>query len=136
MIQFSNPRLSASFTDWPLGGGRRGPCFFNVRTEKRGARVERVTTGKPKYTTYGTRCCLVDGSNGRTYILQESKDYGRAIRVVMSDLMHDATGDLGTRTAYFRSDVITSDPNGEDAQKEHAMFRTLLALLDQAHASV
>jgi hypothetical protein len=33
-------------------------------------RVTRTTTGKPKTKTYGGHAAIVDGSDGRTYILQ------------------------------------------------------------------
>lgn len=67
---FSNPRLVAEFQDWPLGGNKRGYCKFWVEFDKkRGYRVGRQTTGKPKFTTYGGQACLVDGSDGRTYVL-------------------------------------------------------------------
>lgn len=136
MIQFSNPRLVAVIEDYPLGGSKRGTATYRVEVDaKKGQRVSRVTTGKAKFTTYGTRCAIVDGSNGRTYVLQESKTWGHSIRVILSDLMHDATADMGGRTAYFRSEVIHADQGGEEAQAEHAMFRTLLALIEAAQAS-
>lgn len=92
MITFSNPRLEAIFTDWPLGGNRRGNCTFTTEFKpQKGWRVSRVTTGKAKTTTFGGRLAIVDGSNGRTYILQQSQ-YGPMITVTRSDFM-SATGD-------------------------------------------
>lgn len=131
MIQFSNPRLSASFADWPLGGSKKGVAIFKVVVGRDGERVERVTTGKPKYSTYGTRCCIVDGSNGRTYLLIETTQYNHAIRIVMSDLVHDAHHELRMNSAYVYAKPITSDVN--EAQAESALFNTLLALLNEAH---
>lgn len=133
MIKFSNPRLYAAFSDWPLGGTRRGHCAFSVETDpKKGQRVSRITTGKPKYTTYGDRMCVVDGDNGRTYILQEKTTYGHSIRVIMHDLMYDATADLKTpnHSSYFSKEPITSDPDW--AVEERLIFTQLLLLLDAA----
>ncbi len=110
-LTFCNPRRAATFTDWPLGGNRRGDCVFQVHADaKRGERVSRTTTGKPKYTNYGTKCAVVDGSNGRTYVLQLSTDYGPSVRVICSDLMYDATKDLGRDSSYFRE----NDPEFSD----------------------
>lgn len=90
--QYSNPRLEATFDNWPLGGTRRGQCRFFVEKNARGARVGRITTGKPKYTTYRSNedVCIVDGDDGRTYILQDVKIYN-FISVTRSDFMtHDS----------------------------------------------
>lgn len=71
---YTNPRLEATFQDWPLGGNRRGPCrFFTEYHPKRGYRVGRITTGKPKFTTYHPASAIVDGDDGRTYILAHAQ---------------------------------------------------------------
>lgn len=41
VLTFSNPRLRAEFTDWPIGGSNRGQCIF--------------TWCKPKCSTYADR---------------------------------------------------------------------------------
>jgi len=70
MITFSNPRLTATFDNWPLGGARRGRCVFGIEfNPNKGYRFTRVTTGKPKVTTYGGAGAIVDGSDGRTYLI-------------------------------------------------------------------
>jgi hypothetical protein len=102
-LTFSNPRLKAEFTDWPLGGSKRGACVFLVHRDKKGYRVSRTTTGKPKFTTYNGQACIVDGSNGRTYILQIAALYG-FIKVMRSDFM-DATGDMGINASVFEADA-------------------------------
>lgn len=74
MIQYSNARTFAEFTDWP-SGRHRTTCTFRVETKRgHGQRVARVTlhpvTGKPskpKTTTYGPRAAIVDGDDGRVY---------------------------------------------------------------------
>lgn len=81
-LTYSNPRQFAEFSDWPFGR-QRVRCAFNVETDRQGReRVARVTenktrTGwnKPKKTTYANRARIVDGSDGKTYLLLETK-YG------------------------------------------------------------
>jgi hypothetical protein len=115
-MNFSNPRLNATFTDWPLGSNKRGNCTFTVHDEgKKGQRVSRTTVGKPKFTTYGTKMCIVDGDNGKTYILQFNTKGINAIRVIASDLNHDAS-DIG-----FPAYVFSDNEN----------YNNLLALLNQ-----
>lgn len=82
-ITFSNARKVAEFSDWPIGGSNRGQCKFAVEDGgKRGERVSRTTTDKhgrwckPKYTTYSDKAAIVDGSDGKTYILSLSPHYG------------------------------------------------------------
>ena len=89
MITFSNPRLNATFDDWPLGGTRRGTCTFQVETNARGSRTLRTTTGKPKASTYSDKCCVVDGSDGKTYLLHYNKTYN-AVSIYQSDNAHNA----------------------------------------------
>ena len=91
MLNYSNPRLEATFPDWPLGGNRRGECrFFTETHPKRGMRVGRITTGKPKYHTYHDAACIVDGDDGRTYILEHAKMYA-FISVMRSDFFQQET---------------------------------------------
>lgn len=79
MIQYSNPRLAASFTDWP-SGRHRTTAHFSIETHpKRGERAVRVTlhpvTGAPsapKMLTYAKQVRIVDGDDGRTYLLELS----------------------------------------------------------------
>lgn len=84
-IKLSNPRLLVEIPDYPLGGDKRGLCVFAVhRHKKKGYRVSKQTFGKPKYTTYSGQCCIVDGEDGRTYILSNSK-FGGMVSVWRSD---------------------------------------------------
>jgi hypothetical protein len=90
-VKYSNPRLIAEFNDWPIGGSNRGQCRFAVEDGgKKGYRVSRTTTNKfgswcnPKYTTYGGAACIVDGEDGRTYILQQVTEWG-AVKVWQHD---------------------------------------------------
>jgi len=65
-MKYSNPRTEAVVEDWPHGRKRVTARFF-VETNSRGSRVGRVTTGKPKYTTYHKHMVIVDGDDGRIY---------------------------------------------------------------------
>lgn len=77
MLTYSNARAVAEFADWPHGRNERTRCTFRVeRVKGRGERVSRVTvdprTGreaKPKVTTAGLRAAIVDGSDGKTYVV-------------------------------------------------------------------
>lgn len=93
-MTFSNPRLYDKFDDWPIGGNRRGMCVFKVEDGgKRGWRVLRQTTNKdgrwnkPKYNVFGDRAAIVDGDDGKTYILQFAGGGYDFIRVRSSDFM-------------------------------------------------
>jgi len=124
MLTYSNPRLVAEFNDWPIGGSQRGQCKFEVqaadpRTAK--TRVARTTTNKagqwckPKLTTYVALACIVDGSDGRTYILGWIPEY-ESIRVQ-------------------RSDFMDQEHSYKDSQKpeEQARFAELMALIEHAY---
>lgn len=89
-MNYSNPRQSATFNDWPSGGNRT-TAEFVVEKTSRGERACRRTinprTGKWgawKKTTYAPITRIVDGDDGRTYIIQK----GRHIGVIQSDLQH------------------------------------------------
>jgi hypothetical protein len=103
-VTFSNPRHEATFPDWPLGGSRRGPCTFKVEHKPgRGYRVGRTTTGATKYSTYSPRVAIVDGSNGRTYILSTS-NYGGFINISASDFKDAPESEIGGSAAVWPSD--------------------------------
>ena len=93
MTKLTNPRLHAEFTDWPLGGSKRGKCVFSVEhNPKKGYRFTRVTTGKPKVSTYGCEAAIVEGDDGKTYLIQRHTSYG-FISISRSDFMTaDITG--------------------------------------------
>ena len=117
MITFSNPRLHAEFNDWP-SGRNRVRCVFTVeRHPKRGYRFTRTTTGKPKTDTYGGKCAIVDGSDGRTYLLQRCDEYG-FVKVSQSDFM-----DARKEVIGFMSAVFPDNP----------MYTIIRSLIDQAN---
>jgi hypothetical protein len=107
-MTFSNPRTTAEFNDWPLGGSRRGLCKFFVETHpKRGMRVGRQTqnpkTGQMnavKYTTYQPRVLIVDGDDGRTYILEDVRMYS-FINILRSDFMHEGAVHQGSNPTGY-----------------------------------
>lgn len=99
LVTFSNPRKEAEFDDWPYGR-HRCKCRFVVESKvtgssgKRAERVARTTenktrTGwnKPKRTTYADRFVIVDGSDGKTYLLAWSKPY-QHVTIWLSDVQH------------------------------------------------
>ena len=96
-IRFSNPQLQADFNDWPSGRARV-LCRFTVQSDpKRGERVARTTTGRhgswcaAKHTTYSDQFRIVDGSDGRTYLLARRLPllgYAAAITIWLSDAQH------------------------------------------------
>lgn len=98
-MQFSNPRLSKVIEDYP-SGGKRVACTYQVKNDyKKGYRVSRVTTGKPKYTTFSGPACIVDGDNGKTYILRVISQIG-CIDVLRWDFL-SATEEMGITAAVF-----------------------------------
>jgi len=118
MVKFSNPRLQATFTDWPLGGNRRGQCVFVVETHpKRGFRFTRTTTGKPKTATYGGKAAIVDGDDGRTYLIQHAGQFD-FIKIWGSDFMCVDEQKVGKSSVW---------PQDEQ-------YAELQALIDQANA--
>lgn len=90
MPTFSNPRLVAEFSDWPLGGNKRGPCKFEVEKNNKGCRILRTTTGRAKASTYSTLCAIVDGDDGKTYLLHYNGKHGNSVSIFQSDNQHNA----------------------------------------------
>lgn len=83
---FSNPRKTATIENWP-SGSRRVTATFEVEQTKRGQRIARTTTGKPKKTTYCRMMAIVDGDDGKTYLLGVST-YTEMITILSSDMKH------------------------------------------------
>lgn len=97
-MKYSNPRLTAEIDDFPIGGGHRGKCVFKVEDGgKKGFRVSRTTVNRhggwnnPKYSTYGGRAAIVDGEDGKTYIIRHVHHYD-AIDIMRHDLMNALEG--------------------------------------------
>jgi len=117
-VQFFNPRLHAEFTDWPMGRSKRGPCVFDVEHKPgKGYRFSRTTTGKPKTSTYGGKAAIVDGDNGKTYLLQCAGRYD-FVTIHRSDMMCADPAEIGMESAVWPKD---------------ARYAALMALIDQAN---
>ena len=68
--KYSNPVKSLTVSNYPLGGNKRGEMRFWVESNpKKGERIVRQSTGKPKYSTYAKECVIVTGEDGRTYFI-------------------------------------------------------------------
>lgn len=87
---YSNPRMQAIIPDWPSGQHRTTATFTIEQVAKRGERATRTTinpkTGRPnaaKKLTFARRQRIVDGDDGRTYILV---DTGHTISVMQSNM--------------------------------------------------
>lgn len=92
-MNYTNPRKFAQFNDWP-SGNKRVHCTFEVELGAKGQRVRRITdkpgcTGvkcAPKLTTFAKKVLLVDGEDGRIYIM-EFTGHG-FFSVMSSDMKH------------------------------------------------
>lgn len=111
-LVFTNPRLEAVIEDYPLGGNKRGRCTFRVEhNPKKGYRFVKQTFGKPKADTYGGKAAIVDGNDGRTYLIQFAGDFD-FIKINRFDFKNAA------------EPAFPSDP----------LYATLAALIAQANA--
>jgi hypothetical protein len=75
-MNYSNPRMQATFADWPYGRELKTTATFAVESKPgKGQRVSRITLdprngrpSAPKTTTYGCAARIVDGDDGKTYV--------------------------------------------------------------------
>jgi len=83
MTEYSNPRMHAEVGNWPLGSNLRGMAVFDVEIKPgKGERAMRVTRrddahklSKPKVLTYARKVRIVDGDDGRIYIIALSSSF-------------------------------------------------------------
>lgn len=88
MKTYSNPRLDVTISDWPYGQYRTTARFFIEQAPLGGKeRAVRTTidpkTGKlsaQKKLTYARRMRIVDGSDMRTYILEDNVSHITVMR--------------------------------------------------------
>jgi len=91
MITYSNPRTKAIIEDWPIGCGKRGTAIFKIEQNRKGQRCTRETEkrnglwGKPKLGTYNDVTRIVDGDDGKTYIMSHHRGY-RQISVMQGNM--------------------------------------------------
>lgn len=89
-MNYSNPRMEAMIDGWPMGGNKRGRAVFAIEEDaNRGQRAVRTTCcagkfSKPKRDTYNLRTRIVDGDDGKTYIIGMTM-YG-FVNVVRGDM--------------------------------------------------
>ena len=76
-LTYSNPRMHADIPNWPMGGNHRGVATFTVESKPgKGERVVRTTRrddgrqAAGKMLTFSVRQRIVDGSDGKTYIIR------------------------------------------------------------------
>jgi hypothetical protein len=97
LVKFSNPRLLAEIEDFPIGSGNRGKCIFRIQNGgKWGVRATRTTMNKhglwckPKVDTYCEKAAIVDGDDGKTYVLSLTR-YSAHISIRDSAFMSAGT---------------------------------------------
>ncbi len=100
MTEYSNPRLQATVHDWPSGKQRVTADFRIEFDARRGQRAVRTTTGKPKALTYARKVRIVDGDDGRIYILQLAPYSGHiSIMKGTFDFQHEVIHENDSRHA-------------------------------------
>ncbi len=92
-MNYTHPRKFATFIDWPYGTERTTAVFKIETHPKRGERATRATLnpktqcyGAPKALTYSVKQRIVDGDDGKTYILCLTM-YG-SISVMQSNMQY------------------------------------------------
>ena len=75
MTNYSNPRTYEAVANWPSGNKTVTARFEIERHPQRGERAVRTTTGAPVKLTYARKMRIVDGDDGKTYIIALT-DYG------------------------------------------------------------
>lgn len=117
-LTFSNARSTAEFDDWPSGRDRVKCRFYTEHDQNRGYRVCRQTTDKkgawckPKTTTFSGLCTIVDGSDGKTYVLRIANEYG-FVSIYRHDFMtaYDSVFEADARHAELLKIIV----DGQDA---------------------
>ncbi len=117
-ITYSNPRMEAVIDGWPFGSKWTTATFRIETVPGRGQRGTRVTidpkTGKPsavKKLTYAPAARIVDGSDGRTYIIERTI-YG-FIYVMRGDMKVMAESIPGDDPRYAAT-LALFNADGED----------------------
>src|SRR5882672_4282353 len=108
-MKYSNPRMTAVIEGWPYGRFQT-TARFHIETNGNKQRAVRITvdpkTGRdtaPKKLTYANKARIVDGDDGRTYIIEWS-NWG-FISVMKGDMKfsHESINELDPRFAEVRA---------------------------------
>jgi hypothetical protein len=73
MAEYTSSVTRLVVEDYPIGGGNRGVAIYDVESKGYKQRIRRVCekatggVGKPKTTTYGEKCRILIGDDGKTY---------------------------------------------------------------------
>ena len=117
-MHYSNPRTESTIENWPTGRSTMTAIFSIETHPKRGQRAVRIThhpiTGRPaapKKLTFARQARIVDGDDGRTYILELS----------MCGSIHIMKGDM----QYSHEHVMVGD----------ARYADLMAMFEVMHNS-
>lgn len=99
-MNYSNPQKELTVNDWPYGKNRV-TAIFSIESGKKGERAVRVTENpptmriflgggwnKPKKLTFARKMRIVEGDDGKTYIIALSI-YG-LITVMESNMQYQA----------------------------------------------
>lgn len=120
-ITYSNPRTHAVVANYPIGGSKRGDAVFSIEVTTRGERGVRVTTGKPKTLTYARKARIVDGDNGRTYII-ELTSFG-FISVMRGDFKYQEETIHRESQPERHAEVLKLFANQDEADRFDRTFR-------------
>ena len=107
-MEYSNPRKEAVIEDWPYGN-KRVTCTFSVEENKGKERAVRVTgnpkggTNKPKKLTYANKVLIVDGDDGKTYLLNHN---GFGISVTQSNMKYQEEFVIEGNEQYAKLDAM------------------------------
>lgn len=94
MKTYSNPTMTRNIENWPYGRDMRTLASFYIETDpKRGQRAVRRTVdprngtlSAPKKLTFADRMRIVDGSDGKTYILEDNSRSYDHLTVMQSNM--------------------------------------------------
>ncbi|HZZ98319.1 MAG TPA: hypothetical protein VFG51_00120, partial [Candidatus Saccharimonadia bacterium] len=90
---YSNPQTTRTIENWPFGSMRTTAMFYVETDPKRGQRACRRTVdpkngrlSAPKKLTFADRMRIADGSDGRTYIIEDNTRSYDHITVMQSNM--------------------------------------------------
>lgn len=115
MITYSNPRLEAVIENWPSGAKRTTAHFKIEARPGKGERATRFTidpkTGQAsaiKVLTFATKARIVDGDDGRIYIIEKSM--AGFISVMRGDMKFEHESVWTTAPRFAAMDALFGEP--------------------------